>query len=52
MEARNGDLDVGNCGKAKRDEESVFPHILFCEIKYTLKFINNFNMTRVLEANV
>jgi hypothetical protein len=28
MEARNEDLDVGNCGKAERTEESLFPYFV------------------------
>jgi hypothetical protein len=32
MEARRGDLDVGNCGKAKRDEESLFPILHFAKL--------------------
>jgi hypothetical protein len=32
MQARNGDLDVGNCGKAKRDEESLFLLLYFLKL--------------------
>jgi hypothetical protein len=32
MAERNGDLDVGNCGKAKRDEEYVFLIFYFVKL--------------------